>query len=218
MTTTARPPAEEPRSAGGTTARGAQRRAEIIDAAVRVIAAAGLAGLSMRSVAAEAGMPLGALSYYFTGKADLVAQSFRQLSEAEIDRVVRTADELTPSMSPEAMADLLADMTVAGLARSRGTIVARHELVVEASRDDALAPLFEAWYVAMVPALSRLFRALGSTEPDVDARLVLATLAGLEADHLYRPLRPSDRRSIRAVLRRLFAVLAAERVGGGLTR
>ena len=200
----------EPAPGARLSRRGAERRAEIVDAAVRVIAAAGLSGLSMRSVAAEAGMPLGALDYYFTDKFDLVYQSFRLLSEIEIDRVVGVAARLQPTMAPRELADLLADMTITGLSQTRGTIIARHELVVETSRDDRLTPLFEAWYAAMVPALGRLFRALGSREPETDARLVLAVLAGLEADNIYRPLRPADKRAIRAVLRRLF--LALDRV------
>lgn len=207
MTTTSGAAPDVRRATGGVTTRGARRKADIVDAAVRVIATAGLSGLSMRTVAAEAGMPLGALSYYFSGKADLVAESFRQLSEAEIDRVVATASALDPAMAPGEMADRLADLVLDGLVRTRGTIVARHELVVEASRKAELGPLFEAWYLTMIPPLSRLFRALGSREPDVDARLVLAVMAGLEADHIYRPLRPADKRAIRATLRRLFRAL-----------
>ncbi|MGY1808014.1 TetR/AcrR family transcriptional regulator [Blastococcus sp. SYSU D00669] len=215
MTTTSGAETDAPRATGGVTSRGAQRKTEIVEAAVRVIATVGLSGLSMRAVAAEAGMPLGALSYYFTGKSDLVLESFRALSAAEIDRVVTAAHALDPAMAPTEMADRLADLVLDGLVRAHGTIVARHELVVEASRKDELAPLFAAWYVTMVPPLAGLFRQLGSREPDVDARLVLATMAGLEADHIYRPLRPADKRSIRAVLRRLFRVLADARSAPG---
>lgn len=207
MTTTGETLPEQGRPAARLSRRGAERRREIVDAAVRVIAGQGLSGLSMRSVAAEAGMPLGALDYYFDDKFDLVFQSFRLLSELEIDRVVGVATRLQPTMEARQLADLLADMTLTGLSQTRGTIIARHELVVESSRDDRLIPLFQAWYAAMVPALGRLFRALGSREPETDARLVLAVLAGLEADNIFRPLRPSDKRAIRAVLRRLFVAL-----------
>jgi AcrR family transcriptional regulator len=207
-------PADGRRSPGGVTARGAQRKAEITQAALRVIAASGLSGLSMRAVAAEAGMPLGAVTYYFGGKADLILESFRMLTDAEIDRVVTTAGGLDPAMPPAQVADRLSDLLLHGLTRTREAIVARHELVVESTRNADLVPLFEAWYVTMIPALARLFRALGSTEPDVDSRLVLATMAGLEADHIYRPLRPADRRAVRAVLRRLLLTLDVARAAG----
>lgn len=193
----------------GNTARGVQRRTEIIDAAIEVMARVGLAGLSMRVVATQAGIPVGALSYYFDDKSDLVAQAFRQLSDREIERVVHTANQLQPSMSAEELADAVADMIIDGFTSPRGAIVTRYELVTEASRDERLRPMFEAWYAAMVPALSRLFRELGSHQPELDSRTVMAVMAGLEIDNLYRPLGPVDKRRIRATIRHTFRALTA---------
>jgi DNA-binding transcriptional regulator YbjK len=193
----------------GNTARGAQRRIEIIDAAIAVMAQVGLAGLSMRVVANQAQIPLGALSYYFDDKSDLVAQAFQQLSDREIERVVRTAERLQPTMPAEQLADLVADMIIDGFASPQGAIVTRYELVTEASRDERLRPMFEAWYAAMVPALSRLFRDLGSHQPELDSRTVMAVMAGLEIDNIYRPLGPVDKRRIRAILRHAFRAVTA---------
>jgi DNA-binding transcriptional regulator YbjK len=193
----------------GNTARGAQRRIEIIDAAIAVMAEVGLAGLSMRVVANQAQIPLGALSYYFDDKSDLVAQAFQQLSDREIERVVRTADRLQPTMPAEQLADMVADMIIDGFTSPQGAIVTRYELVTEASRDERLRPMFEAWYAAMVPALSRLFRDLGSHQPELDSRTVMAVMAGLEIDNLYRPLGPVDKRRIRATLRHAFRAVTA---------
>jgi DNA-binding transcriptional regulator YbjK len=193
----------------GNTARGAQRRIEIIDAAIAVMAQVGLAGVSMRVVANQAQIPLGALSYYFDDKSDLVAQAFQQLSDREIERVVRTADRLQPTMPAEQLADLVADMIIDGFTSPQGAIVTRYELVTEASRDERLRPMFEAWYAAMVPALSRLFRDLGSHQPELDSRTVMAVMAGLEIDNLYRPLGPMDKRRIRATLRHAFRAVTA---------
>jgi TetR/AcrR family transcriptional regulator, regulator of biofilm formation and stress response len=195
--------------AAGSTARGAQRRTEIIDAAIEAMAAVGLAGLSMRVVAAQAGIPLGALTYYFRDKSDLVAQAFQQLSDREIARVVDTAERLRPTMSAEQLGDLVADMILTGFVEPPGAIVTRYELVTEASRDERLRPMFEAWYTAMVPALSRLFRDVGSRQPELDARTIMAVMAGLEIDNLYRPLGPVDKRRIRATLRHAFRAVIA---------
>ncbi|WP_431233649.1 TetR/AcrR family transcriptional regulator [Mycolicibacterium psychrotolerans] len=193
----------------GTTARGAARRTEIIDAAIEVMAQVGLAGLSMRLVANQAKIPLGALSYYFDDKSDLIAQSFAQLSDREIERVVATAERLEPSMPAEQLADLVADMIIDGFSSPPGAIVTRYELVTEASRDERLRPMFEAWYAAMIPALSRLFRDIGSGQPELDSRTVMAVMAGLEIDNLYRPLGPVDKRRIRATLRHVFTAVIA---------
>jgi DNA-binding transcriptional regulator YbjK len=199
----------EPLRSTGNTVRGAQRRIEIIDAAIEVMARVGLAGLSMRLVANQARIPLGALSYYFDDKSDLVAQAFQQLSDREIERVVRTAEQLQPTMSAEQLADLVADMIIDGFTSPQGAIVTRYELVTEASRDERLRPMFEAWYAAMVPALSRLFRDLGSHQPELDSRAVMAVMAGLEIDNIYRPLGPVDKRRIRATIRHAFRAVIA---------
>jgi TetR/AcrR family transcriptional regulator, regulator of biofilm formation and stress response len=205
----AAPESAEPLRSTGKTARGAQRRIEIIDAAIEVMARVGLAGLSMRIVAGQAQLPLGALSYYFDDKSDLIAQAFQQLSDREIERVVRTAEQLQPTMSADELADLVADMIIDGFSSPQGAIVTRYELVTEASRDERLRPMFEAWYAAMVPALSRLFRDLGSRQPELDSRTVMAVMAGLEIDNIYRPLSPVDKRRIRATLRHAFRAVIA---------
>lgn len=173
------------------------------------MAQVGLAGLSMRLVANQAQIPLGALSYYFDDKSDLIAQAFAQLSDREIDRVVATAERLEPSMPAEQLADLVADMIIDGFSSPPGAIVTRYELVTEASRDERLRPMFEAWYAAMIPALSRLFRGIGSGQPELDSRTVMAVMAGLEIDNLYRPLGPVDKRRIRATLRHVFTAVIA---------
>jgi DNA-binding transcriptional regulator YbjK len=205
----AAPKSAEPLRSTGNTARGAQRRIEIIDAAIEVMARVGLAGLSMRIVAGQAQLPLGALSYYFDDKSDLIAQAFQQLSDREIERVVRTAEQLQPTMCADELADLVADMIIDGFTSPQGAIVTRYELVTEASRDERLRPMFEAWYAAMVPALSRLFRDLGSRQPELDSRTVMAVMAGLEIDNIYRPLSPVDKRRIRATLRHAFRAVIA---------
>jgi DNA-binding transcriptional regulator YbjK len=199
----------DPQRATGNTVRGAARRVEIIDAAIEVMARVGLAGLSMRTVASQAGIQLGALTYYFNDKSDLIAQSFQQLSDREIERVVQTAERLRPTMTPEQLADLVADMIIDGFTSPQGAIVTRYELVTEASRDERLRPMFDAWYAAMVPALSRLFRELGSHQPELDSRTIMAVMAGLEIDNIYRPLGPVDKRRIRATLRHAFRALVA---------
>lgn len=58
----------------------AQRGAHILDAAVRLIAADGLAGLSIRSVANEAGVSLAQVQYYFGSKDALIEAAFDHAS------------------------------------------------------------------------------------------------------------------------------------------
>jgi AcrR family transcriptional regulator len=53
------------------------RRAELADAAARVIARDGIAAATMRDVAAEAGLTTGALVHYFTDKRQLLLFTFQ---------------------------------------------------------------------------------------------------------------------------------------------
>ncbi|MCL9760414.1 TetR/AcrR family transcriptional regulator [Frankia sp. AiPa1] len=60
-----------------------QRRAELIDAAIRVIARDGLATASTRAITAEAGMPLGAFHYVFTSREELISAVIEQVTDEE---------------------------------------------------------------------------------------------------------------------------------------
>lgn len=55
------------------------RRAEILEAAIRVVAQQGVNGASVRRIASEAGVTEGALYRHFASKDDLCAQAYRQI-------------------------------------------------------------------------------------------------------------------------------------------
>jgi AcrR family transcriptional regulator len=63
----------------------ADRRAALIDAAVRVIARAGLAAATTRAIVAEAGMPLGSFHYVFDSRDDLIAAVIDTVTAQEHD-------------------------------------------------------------------------------------------------------------------------------------
>lgn len=63
-----------------------QRRRHVIAAARRVLARTGLAGLTMRSIAAEAGCTTGLVTHYFTGKRELVSEAMADTAQAQADR------------------------------------------------------------------------------------------------------------------------------------
>ncbi|PNG17717.1 TetR family transcriptional regulator [Streptomyces cahuitamycinicus] len=64
----------------------AERRAHIIDALVRVAAAEGLHAVTMRAVAAEAGMSLNLVQYYFDSKAKLMHAALERLEQQSHQR------------------------------------------------------------------------------------------------------------------------------------
>ena len=66
--------------------RPAETRTLIIDAAMRRLLADGYAGLSTRKVAAEAGVPLSQLHYYFGSKQGLILALFTEENQRRLDR------------------------------------------------------------------------------------------------------------------------------------
>ena len=58
-----------------------QRRQQILDAAMRIIVRDGVRGVRHRAVAAEAGVPLSATTYYFKDIEDLLTDTFAQYVE-----------------------------------------------------------------------------------------------------------------------------------------
>jgi TetR/AcrR family transcriptional regulator, regulator of biofilm formation and stress response len=186
--------------------RGKKRKAEILDAVLTIVGRDGMAGLSMRTLAAEAGIPLGATTYYFTTKSELVAEAFRLHAARETERVLAVALNLPPEPTALQLADQLTGFLIQGLSDRRLPLIAEYELLVEATRDDELATLSRSWLNIMQDELKNVMTRLGSRSPEVDVDVLLGLLAGLEVDHLSDEPTAAERTRIRMVVRR--AVMA----------
>lgn len=60
------------------------RETLILDAVIRLLAQHGISGVSMRAVAAEAGVSLGLVNYYYTDKTGLIAAALRRIEAHDI--------------------------------------------------------------------------------------------------------------------------------------
>ncbi|MFD5420839.1 TetR/AcrR family transcriptional regulator [Streptomyces sp. NPDC127069] len=141
-----------------------ERRQRIIDAAIRVVGAKGIAGLSHRSVAAEADVPLGSTTYHFKTLDDLLVAALRQANEA-----------YAPALAPhggEDLAGALARLLGELLDADRGRAELEYELYLAALRRPALRPVAAEWCEAVVAALS------DHTDP-VTARALVAVMDGI---------------------------------------
>jgi DNA-binding transcriptional regulator YbjK len=183
------------------------RKNAIIDAALEVVGRAGIAGLSLRVVAAQAQIPLSAVGYYFEGKDDLIQAAFDRHIQHETARVTRAIARMGESPGAADLADRLADFVIAGLTDTRMQLLAEYEFTIEGVRRPALARASAAWQATLNAQVQAVMESLHSPSPKADARLILAVLAGLEVDQLATELQPSDARMIRDVLRRLLWTL-----------
>jgi hypothetical protein len=87
-------------------------------------------------------------------------------------------------------------------------VVAELELALEIGRDPELEEAYAAWEKGLLDVLESHARALGTKTPKRDARLVLATLRGLEIEALVRPSRPPTKAELRATFAALLRALA----------
>ncbi len=195
-------------------ARGEQRRTQVLEATLRLLARGGPRAVTHRAVAAEAGAPLRATTYYFSSRDELLVEALRHYADTAIARFdalsvpVEALSERPPERLRELAASMLADTVLSDLADESGGLVAEYELVLEIGRNLAIEDDYRRWQQRLEDMLAAYATALGSADPALDARLVLATLRGLELEALARPSQPPDRDDLTRVFRRLLAGMA----------
>jgi DNA-binding transcriptional regulator YbjK len=166
-----------PESVDGRRARGDRRRAELIDATLRVIERSGVAGVTHRAVATAAGVPPAAATYHFGGIDDLLLAALREANE----RYGRALRELADSGGgAAALAAFLA-----GVCREhRGRLVAEYELYLLAARRPALRLEAAQWTEILCGYLR------GCSSDDTAVRAAAAAVDGLLAAALFAPEAP----------------------------
>ncbi|MEU4727755.1 MULTISPECIES: TetR/AcrR family transcriptional regulator [unclassified Streptomyces] len=169
-----------------------QRRQRIIDAAIRVVGAKGIAGLSHRSAAAEADVPLGSTTYHFKTLNDLLVAALRQANEGFAQAVADSPALADPDADlAAALAGLLGEF----LAADRGRAELEYELYLAALRRPALRPVAAQWCETVSAALAP------RTDP-VTARALVAVMDGISLQVLLTDA-PYDESYAREVLARV---------------
>lgn len=169
-----------------------ERRRRIIDAAIRVVGDKGIAGLSHRTVAAEADVPLGSTTYHFKTLDDLLVAALRQASEGFAKVIASRACLEDPDTD---LAAELAGWMGEWLAADRTGVELEYELYLAALRRPALRPVAAEWAQDLADRLSR------RTDP-VTARALVALMDGICLQVLLTEA-PYDEEYARDVLRRV---------------
>jgi DNA-binding transcriptional regulator YbjK len=157
------------------------RRDRIIDACLDVIAASGVAGTSHRKVAEAAGMPLGSMTYHFTGMDELLHEALTRFATTVSERFdLRMAAATDPDSAQAAVVKIILD-DVFGNQRD---LVLTHELYTLAARQPAHRDIIAGWMARSWAALERYF------DPET-ARLLDALIEGL-AIHRSFVVEPHD--------------------------
>ncbi|WP_030677236.1 TetR/AcrR family transcriptional regulator [Streptomyces cellulosae] len=169
-----------------------ERRQRIIDAAIRVVSRAGLAGLSHRTAAAEADVPLGSTTYHFGTLDDLMVAALRQANEGFAKVVAARGGPAGPGTD---LAAGLAALLGEWLAGDRTGVELEYELYLAALRRPALRPVAAEWADDLADRLAR------HTDP-VTARALVALMDGICLQVLLTDT-PYDEEYAREVLARV---------------
>ncbi|MFD3589018.1 TetR/AcrR family transcriptional regulator [Streptomyces sp. NPDC058683] len=169
-----------------------ERRQRIIEAAIRVVGEKGLAGLSHRSVAAAADVPLGSTTYHFTTLDELMVAALRQANEG-FAKVIASRGGLDDSSADlaTALARILGDW----LNGDPTAVELEYELYLAALRRPALRPVAAEWADDLAERLAR------RTDP-VTARALVALMDGICLQVLLTGT-PYDERYAREMLGRV---------------
>ncbi|RKT57981.1 TetR/AcrR family transcriptional regulator [Saccharothrix australiensis] len=182
------------------------RRQQVLDAAIRVLGTTGPRGLTHRAVDAAAGLPEGSSSNHFRTRDALVAGVVDRLLERETELWGRLADDVS---TPDGFATAVGRL-VEELARERVLTLARHAVFVEAAVRPDLGRRIADAHRRIAGWAAPLVRALGSTDPPRDFRLLLAVVDGLLTNQLANPqpdFAPGD--AVRTVLRGMLGLRPA---------
>ncbi|MEV0173309.1 TetR family transcriptional regulator [Streptomyces sp. NPDC050803] len=167
-------------------ARNPERRAALVDAGVEVLAREGARGLTFRAVDAEAGVPVGTASNYFTGRDDLLRQIDARLHERLTpDPEVLTALLRRPkdrSLVTAFMDDLMARAT-----GDRHAYLGLLEMRLEATRRPELRASYTKSVRADLEEGMEFHRNAGLPGGDETVTVLYLAMLGLLLEHLTLP-------------------------------
>lgn len=130
---------QAPGPTDGRRARGAKRRAEIIDATLAVIARDGAAGVTHRTVATQADITTSLTTYHFATLDDLLVAALASIADIYTARIRAIIDGSGDKLRE------LARLIVESDGPGRARCLAERELTTLAARRPALIPLANSW-------------------------------------------------------------------------
>ena len=167
-----------------------RRREEIAEATWRVIHSSGISGVSIRTVAAEAGLSTGSIRHVFPSRADLITHAMELVGLRARDRISRHFEEADPRARATRVIHELLPLDP----ERRIEMEANIALIAEAPASDQVREARDASYAAVRFACRRVVENLRGAAPappgtdlDKDASALHALVDGLALHLLINP-------------------------------
>ena len=170
----------------------------LLDAAVRVFAVKGVAGLTYRAVAAEAQVTHGLVGYHFGSREALVHATIARVAQNSVEQSAFVPD----SGRREDFLRELPTMTQA----DPDAAAAQFDLVVLGHRDPALLEEARGLYRRYIAVTEEALERLGATVDAPTSRLVFAAVDGLILQQVLFG-KPEETEESLEVLRQLLATI-----------
>ncbi|MFE2922983.1 TetR/AcrR family transcriptional regulator [Streptomyces goshikiensis] len=162
-------------------------RQRIIDAVLRIIGQDGIAAVTNRRIAKEAGVSLGSVTYHFATQHELLRESLLHFVAEETRHFTALADECSDECADERFdigqaAEVVAQVAGGNAFDSRH--IAPFELYVQAGRDERLRAAAAECFAAYDLLATRILTQLGVPDPERLAGVAVALVFGQQLRRL----------------------------------
>lgn len=192
-----------------------ERRRGIVRAAFRLVVAEGVAGMSLRKVAAESGLNIGSVRHYFRGHDELLIAAAEEAGDRMGRRLAGHPVEALRGLAGDAARDALQELVEAVLPMDeerRLEAIVVTELIVASRTRPVFAPSAERMGVDLRQVIAAALEALGVPDPAGRAAGLTAVIGGLTLDALTPHGRLAPER-LRAILRQHLRLILHESHG-----
>ncbi|MQM25490.1 TetR/AcrR family transcriptional regulator [Glycomyces albidus] len=165
------------------------RRTQLLDTAIAVIAEHGLRGLTHRAVQDAAGLPHGSVTYYFRTRYELLLAVVERITEVDRERALPAVNRAVRALAADR--DRPDPAGIAAMLRgwwtdSRQLLLARFELELAGARDPAVREAMARCGTEFRDLAELVAVQAGSADPAFDARVIAALVDGLMFDFVTR--------------------------------
>lgn len=187
------------------------RRELLLDETLAIVAEGGLAAVTHRAVERAAGVPHGSVTYHFGTRDDLIDALVERMVATCAAQVSQIAHSVSMALAAPAArgagegldVDAVTRALIAWMDGTRQLQLARLELELAGARDPRLGRRMTDAARIFWRMCEPIVLAMGSTDPELDARAMSAAIDGLLLDHLaHEPVDPAVVRvGVRQLLR-----------------